>query len=217
MRLLKFARMEAFEEVCLAIPVTEETGGSAPSASAVLPPSFLCGDIIHKAYDGITDDLLTGGLGHEGIQSITPPGFADPVAPTAQELRRRAIYDAYSGLVDRATGGGFGVYFGPVTTRATRMRQPLTARIAGDEFLKLRRQRRRCTEPRHHPDGAGPHQFRLDQPLYADGRVIRFTRHLWCGAYRRRMGPQASLRRRLHRQGGPVCCSPATRDTIPYT
>jgi hypothetical protein len=68
-------------------------------------PGFLWGEINHTLYDGFTDDLLTGGMGHEGIQSDVPPGFADALQPTPAELRRRAIYESYRGLNDRTPGG----------------------------------------------------------------------------------------------------------------
>jgi hydroxybutyrate-dimer hydrolase len=42
--------------------------------------------IIHTHYDGVTNDLLTAGLGKTGLGGSTPPGFADPLHPTAEEL-----------------------------------------------------------------------------------------------------------------------------------
>lgn len=50
---------------------------------------------IHR--DG--DDLLTGGLGHAGLVGA-PPAVADPEHPTAAELRRRALYVNWRGIVD---------------------------------------------------------------------------------------------------------------------
>jgi hydroxybutyrate-dimer hydrolase len=64
-------------------------------------------------YDGTTDDLLTGGLGKAGISSLTLPGFVDAAKPTAAELRRRAIYTNYRGLVDPTAAGGYGTLYGP--------------------------------------------------------------------------------------------------------
>lgn len=64
-------------------------------------------------YDGINDDLLTGGLGPDGLASITPPGFTDPLNPTAAELRRLAIYTNYRALLDMTENGGYGVLYGP--------------------------------------------------------------------------------------------------------
>ena len=35
--------------------------------------------VIHTRYDGVTNDLLTAGLGKTGLGSAVPPGFADPL------------------------------------------------------------------------------------------------------------------------------------------
>ena len=67
-------------------------------------------------YDGITDDLLTGGLGKDGLAAATPPTFADPLNPTAAELRRLAIYGNYRALIDTTDGGGYGRLYGPNVT-----------------------------------------------------------------------------------------------------
>jgi hydroxybutyrate-dimer hydrolase len=64
-------------------------------------------------YDGVSDDLLTAGLGASGLANPTPPGIADPLNPTAAELRRLAIYGNYRALIDTAPGGGYGVLYGP--------------------------------------------------------------------------------------------------------
>ncbi|WP_341580916.1 3-hydroxybutyrate oligomer hydrolase family protein [Marinobacter metalliresistant] len=76
-------------------------------------PDFVQGDIQQSSYDGITDDLLTAGLGATGLGSSPAPAFADPLNPTAAELRRLAIYNNYRALVDTAPGGGYGTFFGP--------------------------------------------------------------------------------------------------------
>ncbi|WP_273390205.1 3-hydroxybutyrate oligomer hydrolase family protein, partial [Thermomonas hydrothermalis] len=46
------------------------------------------------------DDLLTGGLGLAGLQSMLPPAFADPANPTPAELRRRALWSNWRGIAD---------------------------------------------------------------------------------------------------------------------
>jgi 3HB-oligomer hydrolase (3HBOH) len=56
---------------------------------------------------------LTAGLGKGGLGSMTPPGFADALHPTAEELRRSAIYGNYRALVDPTRNGGYGVLYGP--------------------------------------------------------------------------------------------------------
>src|SRR5215510_11818315 len=70
-------------------------------------------DVVQTHYDGTTNDLLTAGLGKTGLGSAVPPGFADPLNPTAEELRRLAIYNNYRALVDPTTNGGYGVLYGP--------------------------------------------------------------------------------------------------------
>ena len=60
------------------------------------------------------DDLLTAGLGIDGLRAMAPPAFADAGHPTAQELRRRAIWSNWRGIADLAPGGGYGELFGSV-------------------------------------------------------------------------------------------------------
>ena len=71
------------------------------------------------------DDLLTAGLGAEGLRSATPPAFADAAAPTREELRRRAIWTNWRGIADLAPGGGYGEVYGSL--------QP----VPGREYLAL--------------------------------------------------------------------------------
>ena len=91
--------------------------GPPPPENIDLPvlvaPSFLTAGTSRAIYDGITTDLLTGGLGKSGIAAASPPGFADPNSPTPSELRTRAIYNNYRSLVDISTAGGYGVLYGP--------------------------------------------------------------------------------------------------------
>lgn len=88
--------------------------------------------ITYARYDGVTDDLLTAGLGAAGLQSDTPPALSS--TPTAQELRRLVIYNDYRDLVDVTTAGGYGAFYGPTSTANGTV---LNAQglIAGDEVL----------------------------------------------------------------------------------
>ena len=61
-----------------------------------------------------SDDLLTAGLGLEGLRAITPPAFADPAAPTAAELRRRSVWNSWRGIADLSATGGYGELYGSV-------------------------------------------------------------------------------------------------------
>jgi hydroxybutyrate-dimer hydrolase len=93
---------------------------------------------LHAHYDGVTNDLLTAGLGKTGLGSATPPGFADPLHPTAEELRRLAIYNNYRALVDPTPGGGYGTLYGPnVTADGTVTTNE--GLIAGDEYIAFER------------------------------------------------------------------------------
>jgi hydroxybutyrate-dimer hydrolase len=64
------------------------------------------------SYDGVTDDLLTAGLGKTGLAGAAP-GFADAANPTAAELRRRVIYVNYRAVLDISAAGGYGTLYGP--------------------------------------------------------------------------------------------------------
>ncbi len=59
-----------------------------------------------------TQDLLTAGLGKTGLGGAAP-GFADAANPTPAELRRRAIYTNYRGVLDITAAGGYGTLYGP--------------------------------------------------------------------------------------------------------
>jgi hydroxybutyrate-dimer hydrolase len=60
-----------------------------------------------------SQDLLTGGLGKTGLAAAAAPAYADPLNPTAFELRRNALYSNYRGIVDPSANGGFGTLYGP--------------------------------------------------------------------------------------------------------
>ena len=90
--------------------------------------------VLHTHYDGVTNDLLTAGLGKSGLGSATPPGFADPLNPTAEELRRSAIYNNYRALVDPTPGGGYGTLYGP-NVKADATVTTNEGLIAGDEYI----------------------------------------------------------------------------------
>jgi hydroxybutyrate-dimer hydrolase len=87
-------------------------------------PAPLLGTPLRREVDGRDDDLLTAGLGAAGLRA-PPPAPADPLAPTATELRRRAIYQAYRGSLDLSAEGGFGRLYAA----------GIEQRIAGVEYL----------------------------------------------------------------------------------
>jgi hydroxybutyrate-dimer hydrolase len=64
-------------------------------------PDFLDGEIRRTVHAG-ADDLLSAGLGLDGLRALQAPALADPGAPTATELRRRAIHANWRGIADLA-------------------------------------------------------------------------------------------------------------------
>jgi len=76
-------------------------------------PWFVVADSLRTTrYDGVSDDLLTAGLGKSGLAGAAP-AIANPASPTAAELRRLAIWANYRALVDMSSNGGYGRFWGP--------------------------------------------------------------------------------------------------------
>ncbi|HEV2680516.1 MAG TPA: 3-hydroxybutyrate oligomer hydrolase family protein [Rhodanobacter sp.] len=75
------------------------------------------------------DDLLSAGLGLDGLAGASLP-FADPLDPTADELRRRAIQISWKGIADLGPLGGYGTVYGGVPAVPGREYQAF-ARISG--------------------------------------------------------------------------------------
>jgi hydroxybutyrate-dimer hydrolase len=114
-------------------PEAAPTPSPAPS-SAPAPAPIWRAKVLHNRYDGVTDDLLTGGLGKTGLGQAIPPALSDPTKPKSVELRRRAIYTNYRALADMTTAGGYGVLYGPNIDLAGRDTLG-EGKIAGDEFV----------------------------------------------------------------------------------
>jgi hydroxybutyrate-dimer hydrolase len=104
-----------------------------PSAEPAPPPSWPS-KVLHNRYDGVTDDLLTAGLGKTGLGQTIAPAMSDPTKSKAVELRKRAIYSNYRALADMTAAGGYGVLYGPNIDLAGRDTLG-EGKIAGDEFL----------------------------------------------------------------------------------
>ena len=100
-------------------------------------PEFIRGPISTVYYDGVTNDLLTGGLGKTGLQGATPV-LTDPESPSSEQLRTLAIYNNYRALVDDSTGGGFGILYGP-NIDADGNDTGTEGLVAGTEFIAYAR------------------------------------------------------------------------------
>ncbi len=107
---------------------------SAPLGAIALSADALADTVIHQHYDGTTNDLLTAGLGATGLGSATPPAVSNATQPTAEDLRRLAIYYNYRALVDPTSGGGFGTLYGP-TVAVPGYTPQNDGMIGGDEYL----------------------------------------------------------------------------------
>ncbi|MBX3654431.1 MAG: D-(-)-3-hydroxybutyrate oligomer hydrolase [Ramlibacter sp.] len=117
----------------LALAALAGCGGGSSNLSPNLKPAYL-GDIRQTAYDGNSDDLLTAGLGKTGLASATAPGFADPLKPTAAELRRLAIYTNYRAILDMTSAGGYGTLYGPNVDAAGNVTAG-EGKVAGTEYI----------------------------------------------------------------------------------
>lgn len=115
--------------VCLsfATPVAAIAGAKPPAISR-----FLAGEVVVTAYDGVSDDLLTAGLGASGLANPVAPAVSSD--PTSAEMRRLAIYNNYRALVPTDAGNGYGVFFGPGVD-ANGQPTGTEGLIAGEEYL----------------------------------------------------------------------------------
>ncbi|CAM3540534.1 D-(-)-3-hydroxybutyrate oligomer hydrolase [Paracidovorax anthurii] len=86
-------------------------GGANVDYDFNVRPSYLSG-LQQTTYDGVGDDLLTAGMGRTGLQDTQAPGYQGS-QPTAEELRRNAIFANYRALVDITDAGGYGTLYGP--------------------------------------------------------------------------------------------------------
>jgi hydroxybutyrate-dimer hydrolase len=122
--------------VLAAVVLTACGGGGSGGVNANRlnsKPSYL-GTVSTTTYDGNSDDLLTAGLGKSGLGSAAAPTYANPLMPTAAELRRAAIYNNYRALLDMTAAGGYGTLYGPnvdVNGNVT----SAEGKVAGTEYI----------------------------------------------------------------------------------
>ncbi len=88
--------------LALAVGCTEDP----PAGPSPARPDFIVYEEAPHVFDGNGSDLLTGGLGLEGLRKTTPP------MPPA-DLRTLAIYVNFRAIVDVTESGGFGRLYGP--------------------------------------------------------------------------------------------------------
>ena len=128
-------------------------------------PGFIHGETVKHCYDGTLgpggNDLLTAGLGRSGLADPVAPSAADPLNPSAEELRRIAIYNNYRALVDMTPGGGYGSLYGP-NVRNDGSDSELEGLIPGCEWLAFSgngKGRENVTLMVQIPEASGPDGF----------------------------------------------------------
>ncbi|MGO1072738.1 3-hydroxybutyrate oligomer hydrolase family protein [Lysobacter sp. CA199] len=107
---------------CAASPQASARGAKPAAANSAKDPDSMFSQLRQTEHRGEGDDLLTAGLGLEGLRVPTPPAFADAAHPTPAELRRRALWSNWRGIADLAPGGGYGEIYGSL------------AKVPGREF-----------------------------------------------------------------------------------
>ncbi len=137
-------------------------------------PDFIKSQIHAAHYDGISDDLLTGGFGKTGLGIAQEPRFADPENPSAAELRSWAIYFDYRGLMDVSRDGGYGLFYGPgVNPDGSPCNDE--GKIAGKEYLTFSDDgsgNRNVTLMVQIPAGFDPHKPRIIATASSGSRGI---------------------------------------------
>ena len=85
---------------------------------------------------GGSDDASVNALptGVSNLRTASAPTYADPLNPTAAELRRAAIYTSYRALVDMTSNGGYGSLYGPMVG-ATGTAAASDGKVAGTEYV----------------------------------------------------------------------------------
>ncbi|MEY3219231.1 MAG: hypothetical protein RIT27_588 [Pseudomonadota bacterium] len=109
-------------------PTTTTT--TTPTTTPVVAPSLSALTATKKIFDGSDNDLLTGGLGETGL--LGNPPKVDATVPTADSLRKAALYYSYRAQLDTRNAAGFGTFYGPAVTH-----RPNDGKIAGTEFSAL--------------------------------------------------------------------------------
>lgn len=93
-----------------------------------LPPLAFNAVTATKKIYNLDNDLLTGGLGESGLLGNAPT--LNTISPTAEALRKAALYFSYKNQLDMRSTAGFGTFYGPAVTQ-----RPYDGKIAGQEYL----------------------------------------------------------------------------------
>lgn len=121
-----YLRLSTAVLVAALLPACTTHLGPTATAPSVDAPVWLH-IVRNDTYDGVSDDLVTGGFGVPGVETAKA-SYRDPSAPTFEELRRAVL------LRPPLVTNGFGSTFGPNIDPSSG-RVIGDGRIAGDETL----------------------------------------------------------------------------------
>lgn len=108
------ATLSAFTVTALsALSVT--ACAQVPSEAQLL--NFKHSDIQHSYFDGKENDLLTAGLGVNGLQAAKLSTTSAAAYPDELSLRRAAIYNNYRAIVSTSSDAGYTRLYGPKTSQ----------------------------------------------------------------------------------------------------
>ena len=134
MKMSMTTRFRPFVPAAVAAAVLAACGGGGVDIATLnIKPSYL-GAISETTYDGASNDLLTAGLGATGMAAAAPPAYADPLKPTAAELRRTAIHTNYRAMLDMTAAGGYGLLYGPQVDAQGKVTAG-EGKVAGTEYI----------------------------------------------------------------------------------
>lgn len=108
------ARYRKFYIVLVAVCVSLIVGKTNGYCKENSKPASIADELPVRVFDGVGNDLLTGGAGSAGIKDTAGTLAAFDDGPkSADEARTIAIVKNYSTIMDVNTPGGYGVLWGP--------------------------------------------------------------------------------------------------------
>ncbi|EIJ41975.1 3HB-oligomer hydrolase (3HBOH) [Beggiatoa alba B18LD] len=109
-------------------------GGGGSDSGGSTTPDTEKQTLITSQYDGLSDDLLTAGVGVGGLRNPPTTG-TDPINPTSSEIRKATLISQYQATHDMRTTSGYGTLYGATATTAFAMPASEDGLVAGKEYL----------------------------------------------------------------------------------
>jgi hydroxybutyrate-dimer hydrolase len=98
-------------------------------------PKSISQELPVREFDGVSNDLRTGGVGAAGIQNLSGTlATFDDGPKTADEARTISIVKNYYNIMDVDTPGGYGVLWGPTVGRMHPDDNDPEGKLAGKEY-----------------------------------------------------------------------------------